>query len=625
MYEMLLGYVKIDVLGELLAARDHDGRTPLHYCAINGGEELVSVFITHMTSLPLVRVLEAKDNKSNTPLHLAAENGNHRVASVLLDAKALIESQAQHGLTPLHFAVKKGHYLVVKVLIERKANLDTRSAIGATALSMAAEGGLARIVKILLMHGADFRCKDILQRSALDVAMESKSELVTALLLAADPCAAAAAALPQRVPFNLSSSVARAQFQTPKRALIREACFGNGDVVEQLLMAKANPNEPFLGYTPLHCAVWSKSVETTDLLLAYGAELKSLRHSNGTCETVLSLALTLPLPLSHKEGNRICALVSSLIRGKADPNAPLIWGGRRGSWGGGTPHFRQGDTKLPSSIPPRFERKGVESSALIRVCKAGGSVALDLARVLLQSNARVNARDAEGFTAIMHAALSGSARTCELLLKNRADPLLEEKGAAARGALLMAAMSGAEGVIRVILKEKPSCVNYGNSHGHTPLIAACGGGHLGVARMLLNFNARVNAKGLAKGNTSLMVAALRGHSSVVRMLLRNQADPNSRSNRGETALSLAAFSGHVDIIKSLCVHRADVNVRGHVDNHSALSLACQQGRVAVVKKLLYHKALPSISEREAALKHGKLGVLALLDSALSGNPATPLH
>eukprot|EP00466_Bigelowiella_natans_P014447 jgi/Bigna1/126792/aug1.3_g1500 len=88
-------------------------------------------------------------------------------------------------------------------------------------------------------------------------------------------------------PFSLQGSVARARFQS--KALIRAACEGRAEAVEQLLEAKADPNEEFLGHTALHCAVWALSANAADLLLRHKADV-SVRTP--TKESSLGLAIT---------------------------------------------------------------------------------------------------------------------------------------------------------------------------------------------------------------------------------------------------------------------------------------------------------------------------------------------
>ena len=75
-------------------------------------------------------------------------------------------------------------------------------------------------------------------------------------------------------------------------------------------------------------------------------------------------------------------------------------------------------------------------------------------------------------------------------------------------------------------------------------------GHLKVVQALLAKSADVNAKS-NDGWTALMSASGKGHLTVVQALLDKAADVNAKDDAGETALSLAKANGHSDIAELL--------------------------------------------------------------------------
>jgi len=78
---------------------DRQGRSELHYCALNG------------TAAKALSLLEAgedpnlQDANGFAPLHFAAQEGNLDVATVLLDHGALVDVVDANGNTPLLVAV----------------------------------------------------------------------------------------------------------------------------------------------------------------------------------------------------------------------------------------------------------------------------------------------------------------------------------------------------------------------------------------------------------------------------------------------------------------------------------------------------------------------------------------
>jgi ankyrin repeat protein len=103
---------------------------------------------------------------------------------------------------------------------------------------------------------------------------------------------------------------------------------------------------------------------------------------------------------------------------------------------------------------------------------------LEIAELLLNRNADVNAKNSEGVTPLHYAASYGHKDIAELLLSNKAD------------------------------------VNIGDGMGRTPLYDAAGSGRIEEVSILLAAKADVNARTLG-GYTALSTAAARGREDVV--------------------------------------------------------------------------------------------------------------
>ena len=138
---------------------------------------------------------------------------------------------------------------------------------------------------------------------------------------------------------------------------------------------------------------------------------------------------------------------------------------------------------------------------------------------LLSQGANVNAKDKDGYTALIWASEEGRVNVVQTLLDRGADVNAKE-----------------------------------NRYGVNALMLASYRGHTDVVRALLERGADINAKDLETGDTALMAASEQGHTDVVQVLLANGAEVNVKDTNGETALSLATRKGYDEIVKLLHQH-----------------------------------------------------------------------
>lgn len=175
---------------------------------------------------------------------------------------------------------------------------------------------------------------------------------------------------------------------------------------------------------------------------------------------------------------------------------------------------------------------------------------LDRARIdsLLEAHADVNARQADGMTALHWAAYLDDAELVERLITRGAD------------------------------------AEAANRYGLKPLALACENGNPRTVEALLEAGAHPDAT-LAGGETMLMVAARVGRTGPVRSLIRRGADVDAKEDHGQTALLWAAAEGHEEVVALLLEAGADW--RTSVDSgFNALFFAVREGRTAVVRRLL---------------------------------------
>ena len=170
-------------------------------------------------------------------------------------------------------------------------------------------------------------------------------------------------------------------------------------------------------------------------------------------------------------------------------------------------------------------------------------------RALLEEGLDVDARHADGSTALLWATYYDDADTVGLLLGAGAD------AAAA------------------------------NAYGESPLSLASRNRNGAIARALLEAGADPHAV-KPSGETVLMAAARAGSADIVNLLLVRNADVNAREpSRRQTALMFAAAGRHRDVAEALVIAGADVNAASN-GGSTALHFAVQQSDVPIARLLL---------------------------------------
>ena len=167
----------------------------------------------------------------------------------------------------------------------------------------------------------------------------------------------------------------------------------------------------------------------------------------------------------------------------------------------------------------------------------------DGGELILKAGANINAKDADGMTALMHAANFARDKVTKLLLKHGADVKIRDSSG--KTALMYAADHQKDDVARLLL-EHGADVNAKDKSGNTALMFAAGQEEQyitiendKVVRLLLEHGAEVDAKN-ESGETALMVAASNGYEKNVTLLLEHGADADLRNADGKTARELAS-------------------------------------------------------------------------------------
>uniref|UniRef100_A0A8C9X8F4 CASK interacting protein 2 n=1 Tax=Sander lucioperca TaxID=283035 RepID=A0A8C9X8F4_SANLU len=200
----------------------------------------------------------------------------------------------------------------------------------------------------------------------------------------------------------------------------------------------------------------------------------------------------------------------------------------------------------------------------------------------------VNYQDSDGFSALHHAALTGTAELLSALLEAQAT--VDVKDSNGMRPLHYAAWQGKPESVLVLLRSGAS-VNGVSLDGHIPLHLAAQYGHYEVSEMLLQHQSNPCLVNKAK-KTPLDLACEFGRVQVSQLLLSsNMVVALLEGERKEptdsaftTPLHLAARNGHKDIIQLLL--KAGIDINKTTKSGTALHEASLYGKTEVVRLLL---------------------------------------
>ncbi|MBO9497203.1 ankyrin repeat domain-containing protein [Thalassotalea sp. G20_0] len=161
----------------------------------------------------------------------------------------------------------------------------------------------------------------------------------------------------------------------------------------------------------------------------------------------------------------------------------------------------------------------------------------------------INARDNDGITPLMIAALWGKLDHMTYLLERADFNIADNSG---NTALHLAACWGQTDCLRKLLDKKVDVNVKTHIDGATPLHMAAQNGHIeSVKELLKNDQTSVNEQ-MNNGCTALHLAASGDHTEAIQTLLAfDRSLAKEKDNDGQTALHLAAYKGHTEAIQTL--------------------------------------------------------------------------
>jgi ankyrin repeat protein len=312
--------------------------------------------------------------------------------------KALLKAGADPNrgelFRPLDIAASHGVVESVRLLLEAGANANWADANGGTALMSAAAADDEDTVRLLLDAGANPNVEDCKGHTAYWAALECNNHAVADLL----------------APLTADADDARMPWRKNKEGKSRELCLidaANGRDLEHVrhLLAEGlrvdAANES--GDTPLHCAANNGDVEMIRVLLAAGAPIEAegcadhtalVAAANSGQTNAVRVLLEAGANVHANDDEILCyacekedslELVELLLKAEAKVN---VVGGWRGS--------------SPLHVATEHDQ-------------------LALVRRLLDAGANVRAKDSNGWTPFLNAALRSGVETVQLLIKAGSD------------------------------------------------------------------------------------------------------------------------------------------------------------------------------------------------------------
>jgi ankyrin repeat protein len=243
---------------------------------------------------------------------------------------------------------------------------------------------------------------------------------------------------------------------------------------------------------------------------------------------------------------------------------------------------------------------------------------LDLATLLLDQGASVDARDRLGARPLSHAAKAGHLKLVELLLERGAP--IDARNLAGSTALYMAA-EGSHILIAQALIERGADVKLAGRSGITPIAAAAYAGNEIIFDALLAHGADERAPD-DTGKPPIVYAAAGARFDIVKRLLARNIDVNARYANDLTLLMWASGPDEgVREAQAVTTVMYLLDAGAHIDDRdnrgrTALMIAAEGGHAEIAGLLLARGADPSLKDK-AGKRAADLTVLSALRERLT--------
>jgi len=205
-------------------------------------------------------------------------------------------------------------------------------------------------------------------------------------------------------------------------------------------------------------------------------------------------------------------------------------------------------------------------------------------RLHIADRADLDARNADGRTALLVATVARQPKAVELLALSGAD-IHATEAKIGWTVLHNEVLRGHIETARLLIAKGADVNALDNGH-RAPIIWAAGGGQLPAVELLLDSGADIKTR-TAMGWTPLHVAAAIAYGEMIALMLERGAEVDACDANGETPLHYSASKGHVAGAQLLIQHGADVNTKDS-NGRTPLHYARANGHAAVVELLEKH-------------------------------------
>ena len=259
---------------------------------------------------------------------------------------------------------------------------------------------------------------------------------------------------------------------------------------------------------------------------------------------------------------------------------------------------------------------------LLHFASEGGNP--EVIELMLNHVSSIDSINKTGITPLMIAAFTDKLQAVKSLLKQGADPSLQEN----RGwnVLHFASEGGNPEVIELMLSHVPT-IDSRTKEGSTPLMIAAvndklqavkyllkqgadrslqhndgwnvlhfasEGGNPEVIELMLSHVPSIDSR-TKEGSTPLMIAAYNDKLQAVKCLLKQGADPSLQDNRGWNLLHFASQGGNPEVIELMLSHVPSIDSRTK-EGSTPLMIAAVNDKLQAVKCLLKQGADPSLQD-----------------------------
>ncbi|CAM9467288.1 unnamed protein product [Laminaria digitata] len=286
---------------------DAYGRTPLHDACINGNRGVVVFLLLNGACA------QVESDKGYPPLHLAAMHNNPGVIQDLLAfGNVCIESYNREGQSALFLAAQSGRVEACVALLRGGASaVGPAGSHGMTCLNVAAHKGHTKLLQVLTTAEATDVRSGMCSQALFYASMSDNPGTIRDLV-----------ALGADVEYRTADIIPNLHFAVVE---------GRYNAVEALLLAGANVDASFDGFTPLHFACGHLQIGVVQLLLYWGADENATDYDNNTTSEIVGTGKVRPDEELHPEEFMVRFLVETCIREMLE-NAPADRSWRRRGW-----------------------------------------------------------------------------------------------------------------------------------------------------------------------------------------------------------------------------------------------------------------------------------------------------